>query len=386
MLYTGKNIDVNNSSFFSDGGFVAEINYIAEKLGEMTLVCPVSAKTRTAVGKKNISENISVIPLYAPCAFIWYPVAILQYFYKIICTMKKNDTNLIYVPSITPAGAIALIVCVLKGGNAIICDRGSIVSVMRNSGEANSAKGKIVYLWNIIWEWTANRLGRRYLTYIRGKQRCEQRAKHGGIVKPLIGSAQEYPSFNGNAKRKNSNFVYIGRIEKAKGVYDLLEAFSALSKDFPDAELHLVGADCDNGLIMQRIRDYGISNQVAVHGLLEYGPELFKVFDLARCTVLPSYSEGVPNVLLEGMAAGTLVIGTDIGGIPDIIDDCENGFLVPAGKPVMLEEVMRKMILLSEDKFLGMQAAAFKKVASWTRQKSFPAIIDELIKRRDGTL
>ena len=67
---------------------------------------------------------------------------------------------------------------------------------------------------------------------------------------------------------------------------------------------------------------------------------------ISRCLVLvhPSRCEGLPRVVIEGLAAGVPVIGSDIGGIPDLIHQGENGFVVPGGNVPELEERLRELL------------------------------------------
>jgi glycosyltransferase involved in cell wall biosynthesis len=72
--------------------------------------------------------------------------------------------------------------------------------------------------------------------------------------------------------------------------------------------------------------------------------------------VLPSYTEGMPNVILEAFAAGTPVVATAVGGTPELVEDGRSGFLVPPGDPESLGEKITEA-LASEDllRDMGMQ-------------------------------
>jgi len=71
-------------------------------------------------------------------------------------------------------------------------------------------------------------------------------------------------------------------------------------------------------------------------------------YALASIFALPSLSEGSPNVILEAMAAGLPIASTNVGGVPEILEDGVTGLLVPAHDPPALAEALRRL-LTSED-------------------------------------
>lgn len=142
------------------------------------------------------------------------------------------------------------------------------------------------------------------------------------------------------------DIVYAGVLRPGKGVHHLLDAFARL--DHPQARLQLVGApvnaDYAAGLHRQA-QELGISQRVQFVGAVNQ-VQLAEYFAAARVMVLPSLSEGLPRVIVEAMMTGSPVIGTRISGIPDIIDDGENGLLIAPDDADDLLRALRQIYAL----------------------------------------
>lgn len=125
-----------------------------------------------------------------------------------------------------------------------------------------------------------------------------------------------------------------------KGVDLLIEAFRRLSPDFPEIKLKLLGHYPD------REHLEALTEGLPQIEILEARPnvEALEIICGATVFVLPSRCEGMPRVILEAMAAGVPVIGSDVGGISYLIRDGENGFLVPPEDPVALERRLRELL------------------------------------------
>ncbi|WP_297467824.1 glycosyltransferase family 4 protein [Thermococcus sp.] len=117
--------------------------------------------------------------------------------------------------------------------------------------------------------------------------------------------------------------LYVGRLEPRKGVGTLINAMKHV-----DGTLLVAGQGSMLPLLRERAKLLGVGNRVRFLGMVEYSklPLLYRASDVF---VLPSLSEAFGIVLLEAMASGVPVIGTRVGGIPEIIDGC--GILVPPG-------------------------------------------------------
>lgn len=143
----------------------------------------------------------------------------------------------------------------------------------------------------------------------------------------------------------------VGRLIDLKGTMFLIEAMPEILEKNPNVLLIIVGTGPESQHLERRISELGIQGQVIMAGLIERN-KLPSYYHAADVFVLPSINidgktEGLGVVLLEAMAAGCPVIGSNVGGIPDIIVDCENGFLVPERDPSALAD---RIIALLSDK------------------------------------
>ncbi len=136
----------------------------------------------------------------------------------------------------------------------------------------------------------------------------------------------------------SQRILYAGVLTPLKGVDRLIDGFAVIAGEFPESRLLIVGRR-QNKTYADALR-----RQVSLLGLegrVEFRPavaqvELAALMSSAAAVVLPSASEGLGRVLIEAMAAATPVIGTAVGGIPDLIENCVNGFLIPPNDPQAL--------------------------------------------------
>lgn len=140
----------------------------------------------------------------------------------------------------------------------------------------------------------------------------------------------------------------VGRLIDWKGTIYLVEAMSAVLKKCPDALLVIIGTGPEEGDLKQRVRELGLEGNVRFMGFVST-EDLPSYYHMASVFVLPSITiegqtEGLGVVLLEAMAAGCPVIGSNTGGIPDIIVDGESGFLVPERDVAALAEKIVRIL------------------------------------------
>lgn len=146
----------------------------------------------------------------------------------------------------------------------------------------------------------------------------------------------------------------IGRLIGWKGTKYLIIAMKDVTKKFPTAKLVIGGNGPEKGNLENLTKELNLKKKVIFTGYIE-DMDLPKYYSVADVFVLPSINldgqtEGLGVVLLEAMACGTPIIGSNVGGIQDIIEDGYNGFLVPEKSS---EDLAGKILELLSNKKLA---------------------------------
>ncbi|MDE7119940.1 MAG: glycosyltransferase, partial [Muribaculaceae bacterium] len=123
-------------------------------------------------------------------------------------------------------------------------------------------------------------------------------------------------------------FIFLGRICRLKGVYDLVEVIGSNAHRWRHRATFIIGGTGEDQQLAAAIRQHGIADMVQTPGWVD-GTDKLRLINSADVMVLPSYIECLPISLLEAMAAAMPSIATEVGGIPEIITHGENGRLIP---------------------------------------------------------
>lgn len=157
------------------------------------------------------------------------------------------------------------------------------------------------------------------------------------------------------------------RVTPIKGLEHLIEAIGRLARDGRRIRLAVAGRQ-DQGYtqrLRRLARSCGIADDIQFLGPLPPGAALRALYDKADVFVLPSLSEGTPKVILEAMSRGLPVIATNVGGVPDLIEDGRTGLLVSAGSSTELADALERL-LADSDLRQRLAAAALNVVRSIT--------------------
>ncbi|TDG12880.1 glycosyltransferase family 1 protein [Seongchinamella unica] len=151
---------------------------------------------------------------------------------------------------------------------------------------------------------------------------------------------------HGRQQREITNYLFLGDIVQRKGIFDVLVAMSQLS-DAKKSVTHLfIGGNGELERLESQICEMGLEDNITILGWIE-GEIKQKYLQASDVYILPSYSEGLPISILEAMSYGKAIISTRVGGIPQLVIDNVNGYLVTPGCP---EDIADKIALLSGNK------------------------------------
>ena len=123
-----------------------------------------------------------------------------------------------------------------------------------------------------------------------------------------------------------TQLLYVGNLKQEKGVFELLDAFEVLKRNRPNLRLLFAGGGGMADELSRRIRQKNLAEAVQLLGPVCHA-DLPAIMNSASVVVLPSYDEGVPNVLLEAMSCGIPVVASRVGGIPEIVNEGKTGIL-----------------------------------------------------------
>ncbi len=153
------------------------------------------------------------------------------------------------------------------------------------------------------------------------------------------------PTFKKDIKEKKSkkiNVLFMGRVGRRKGAYDILKAAKLIKNN--NVQINIYG-DGDIDKVRSIVEENNIGNKVKVNGWIS-GDEIEKAYNESDIFILPSYNEGLPMSVLEAISFGLPVISTDIDGIPEAVKDNVNGYLITPGDYKVLAE---KIDLLADN-------------------------------------
>jgi len=175
-----------------------------------------------------------------------------------------------------------------------------------------------------------------------------------GVDSMFLGAEVSLPSGN--------TIVCVGRLCEQKGQLLLVEAAARLAAEKVDFHLALIGDGPMRGEIQKLIDRHDLGDCVTIAGWMSNAQVRQQMIE-SRVVVLPSFAEGLPVVLMEALALHRPVISTFVAGIPELVENGETGWLVPAGDLDALAEALRQSLAVSQSDLAKMGAAGAEKVA-----------------------
>jgi len=134
---------------------------------------------------------------------------------------------------------------------------------------------------------------------------------------------------------------FVGRLAPVKGARYLIEALPQIFKTIPKTHCFVVGDGEEKSRLQERVAELGLNGGVTFTGHQEKIPEWMSLFDIL---VVPSLNEGMGRVIAEGGLLAKAVVGTRVGGIPDLIEDGQTGLLVEPRNPAEIAGAVTRLL------------------------------------------
>ena len=169
------------------------------------------------------------------------------------------------------------------------------------------------------------------------------------------------------------NFLFLSRIEREKGIYIAIDAFVKFSNNFPQrkSKLIIAGDGRDLNEVIKYVEGKKFPN---IHFLGHVSAETKKqVLLTSHIMIFPSFTEGLPNVILEGMLYGMPIISRAVGGIPEVVQNKVNGFLTESFDASIFGNFLAE---------ITSDISLYKKMAEANHNKAIQKFTSEKVKQR----
>lgn len=229
-----------------------------------------------------------------------------------------------------------------------------------------SAPAKAIVRWMFDHAEAVLTLSRNWQSWVRGISRNHRVLL---LFNPALVRADAGAS---RASAAVPSILFLGRLGKRKGVYELLEAATRLRARGLEFVLRL-GGDGEVERVRQLAAEKGLGDSVQLLGWVG-GEAKDAALDSAHIYVLPSFHEGLPMSILEAMASGLPIVSTHVGGIPDAVRDGVDGFLVDAGDVDALADRLQQLIASDALRRSQGRSARDRVVATFSADAVIPAL------------
>jgi len=280
-------------------------------------------------------------------------------------TVKKEKIDLIHSHWVIPQGFVGALVRFITGIPHVVSIHGTDIHLIHSYRITHPFMNMVARCTNCIT--TNSSHTNQLLMDVISKKNINSSIIPMGIY------PEQFQSESPTSNKKELKILFVGRLIDLKGICHLITAMKTVISMIDNVHLKIIGNGPERVKLEQLTNVLGISSRVQF--IDNTGREkLLLHYNDANLFVLPSITingqtEGLGVVLLEAMASGVPVIGSNTGGIPDIITDGVNGLLVPPGDPDALAAAIITILENPEmaDKFTTEGLKTVKERFSWDK-------------------
>ena len=214
-------------------------------------------------------------------------------------------------------------------------------------GFRNNLSGRML---RKLQQWSFNNADVVHVISRKLRHQVEELGAHDVVVIPNGVDASIFRPMNKGELRKRHGFsqdekiiISAARLIPRKGIDYLIRAAAMISEHLPNLRLLIIGDGVQRAELGKLILQLKLGDKAQILGVVAHD-QIPQYLNMADVFVIPSLYEPLGIVTIEAMACGVPVIGTNVDGIPDVIEDGENGILVPPGDDKRLAEAIMKLL------------------------------------------
>ncbi len=347
----------DGANYSTNAPFINFVLSFRQRTDALLLFCPLKP-SRKERGRFDVSikdERVRIIPvpfyrttfeLYKKLPFIWRGTARC-----LKREMRKFDVAWIVGGQVLAGLAGRFLK--KKGKKTFFYYRSNLVEEVRSHGYAG-VRGSLMTGVSVMIQRFSLRTARDEVVFVVGDELKRIFKKNGcrsvHKVYPSVVSGRDVIRRRIVRDSVELSFLAVGRLTPEKGLEDLVRAAQLLVRSgFHRFKFRLAGDGKEKARLQRMVAEACLCRHFEFAGFILPGERLLSAYDSADALVLPSRTEGIPKVLYEAMARGLPVVASNVGGVPEIVERCVNGLLVPPGDPEALAEAVR---ILCEDRAL----------------------------------
>jgi len=268
---------------------------------------------------------------------------LISLFFNLLWITKEYDIDIIHAHSVIPTGLIGVIIAKIMRKPVFITSHGMDINNFENN-----------YFFKKLITFSLNNCNKAIavsedLAKKMGSLGIDQ--KNIMVLRNAVDTDRFKPIKNKDLRKyykiKDNNILilFVGYLDAFKGIFELIDAFYEVNKNKDNIKLMVIGEGPKENELKKKVSKLDLEKSVIFTGNINPN-DMPPYYQNADIFVLPSYTEGLPLVLIEAMACGLPVVVSNVGGIPEIIEDCKNGFLIP---PKNVKELSEKLGIIIKD-------------------------------------
>ncbi len=352
-VFSGQYFWFNGKHYSTDEAFVKFVTSFYSYFDKI-IFCDAVRKERKTQPYVLDPSKTEVCPLPNFSVYSFWKNILIVYpeIYRVIRDNIRH-WDIIWLPGPHPVAVLFAYICQRKRKPFFQVVRANLMEQVRHRNQG--IKMYCAVAMAAILEHVSQRLARKHLTFTVGKEMYKKYERKGGQVCQTAISLVSERNIEDPLRAKGFELhepvrlLSVGRLDREKGLNFLIEAVEELIKEKRlNVVLQIVGKGFkveEERRLRQEVKKRDLTRDIRFLGHTAHGPELFRLYRESDIFILPSLSgEGFPQTLFEAMAYRIPIIATKVAGIPNVIEDGENGLLVEPASPSGICEAVQRIV------------------------------------------